>query len=251
MQVPGHDPRRDVLARAGGGHRRADGRRAPQGVRPPRPGDHPADLDDRVAPAPRARAWPSHRPRRSASACRPPGRPTRSRCAASATPRPTTRPPRAPSTRRAASPTSTCPLPLLFVCEDNGLGISVRTPPGWIEAAYGTPAAPALVRGRRHGPVAHVRRRGATRPTGSAPSGAGVPAPAHRALLAHAGTDVEAAYRSPAEIRADYARDPILGTAALLVEPAWRRPTALVHHYERIARRGARAGRGVRARAPS
>src|ERR1700729_444204 len=27
------------------------------------------------------------------------------------------------------------PLPLLLVCEDNGLGISVRTPPGWIEAA--------------------------------------------------------------------------------------------------------------------
>ena len=29
------------------------------------------------------------------------------------------------------------PLPLLFVCEDNGLGISVRTPPDWIRAAYG------------------------------------------------------------------------------------------------------------------
>src|ERR1700735_4525399 len=27
------------------------------------------------------------------------------------------------------------PLPLLLVCEDNGLGISVRTPPGWIAAA--------------------------------------------------------------------------------------------------------------------
>src|SRR5918997_3226467 len=29
------------------------------------------------------------------------------------------------------------PVPLLLVCEDNGLGISVPTPPGWIEAAYG------------------------------------------------------------------------------------------------------------------
>src|SRR5262249_57394688 len=27
------------------------------------------------------------------------------------------------------------PIPLLVVCEDNGLGISVRTPPGWVEAA--------------------------------------------------------------------------------------------------------------------
>src|SRR6266487_3580749 len=28
------------------------------------------------------------------------------------------------------------PMPLLFVCEDNGLGISVRTPAGWIAATY-------------------------------------------------------------------------------------------------------------------
>ena len=28
------------------------------------------------------------------------------------------------------------PVPLLFVCEDNGLGISVRTPAGWIAAAW-------------------------------------------------------------------------------------------------------------------
>jgi len=28
------------------------------------------------------------------------------------------------------------PMPIVFVCEDNGIGISVRTPRGWIEAAF-------------------------------------------------------------------------------------------------------------------
>ena len=30
------------------------------------------------------------------------------------------------------------PVPIVFVCEDNGFGISVPTPAGWIEAAYGS-----------------------------------------------------------------------------------------------------------------
>jgi 2-oxoisovalerate dehydrogenase E1 component len=29
------------------------------------------------------------------------------------------------------------PMPLLFVCEDNGIGISVRTPQGWVARTYG------------------------------------------------------------------------------------------------------------------
>jgi 2-oxoisovalerate dehydrogenase E1 component len=110
----------------------------------------------------------------------------------------------------------------------------VRTPPGWIEAAY---------RNRRHlrwfeadgtDPVA----------TFNAASAAAAWARTERApaflhlrtvrFMAHAGTDVEAAYRTPAEIRDDYARDPILGTARLLCEAGVATPTALVHHYERI-----------------
>ena len=30
-------------------------------------------------------------------------------------------------------------MPLLFVCEDNGIGISVKTPRGWIERTYAKP----------------------------------------------------------------------------------------------------------------
>src|SRR3546814_20531066 len=28
------------------------------------------------------------------------------------------------------------PMPLIFLCEDNGIGISTRTPTGWIEAQF-------------------------------------------------------------------------------------------------------------------
>jgi 2-oxoisovalerate dehydrogenase E1 component len=126
------------------------------------------------------------------------------------------------------------PVPLLLVCEDNGLGISVRTPAGWIRAAY-------------HG-RAHLRwfEADGTDPVGAHDAAQAAadwvrtersPAFLHLRVvryLAHAGTDVEAAYRSAAEIRDDYARDPILATARLLTESGVTTPTALVHHYERV-----------------
>ncbi|MEU8225029.1 thiamine pyrophosphate-dependent enzyme [Kribbella sp. NPDC048915] len=109
------------------------------------------------------------------------------------------------------------PMPLLLVCEDNGLGISVRTPDGWIRQAYGsrpglryfdadgtdldaalsmaTEAATFVRRNRR---PAFLRLRTVR-------------------LLGHAGSDVETAYRSPAEVAADEELDPLLGTARYLL----------------------------------
>jgi 2-oxoisovalerate dehydrogenase E1 component len=109
------------------------------------------------------------------------------------------------------------PMPLLLVCEDNGIGISVRTPDGWIKQAYGqrpglryfdadgtdlaatlTMATEAATFVRRNRRPAFLRLRTVR-------------------LMGHAGSDVEAAYRSPAELLADEELDPLLGTARLLL----------------------------------
>jgi len=122
------------------------------------------------------------------------------------------------------------PTPVLFVCEDNGIGISVRTPSGWIEAARhprlayfaadGTDLADAYDAARRAADHVRERRR---------------PALLHLRtvrLMGHAGSDVEAAYRGPREIAADLARDPLIGTARLLVGAGLATPEELLDRYE-------------------
>ncbi len=109
------------------------------------------------------------------------------------------------------------PLPLLIACEDNGIGVSVRTPPGWVAAVLGSrPAIPyafadgkdlAAVYDTTLGLASYVRERQA-------------PAILHLATVrlgGHAGSDVESGYRSAAEIAADADRDPLRGAIELLV----------------------------------
>jgi 2-oxoisovalerate dehydrogenase E1 component len=129
------------------------------------------------------------------------------------------------------------PMPLLFVCEDNGIGISVRTPTGWIAAANqhrpnlpyfaadGTDLLDTLAVARQA--VDHVRTTRA-------------PAFLHLRmvrLLGHAGSDVESGYRSSAEITADYPRDPVLRTAELLVAHGILDPAEVIDRYERMRAR--------------
>jgi 2-oxoisovalerate dehydrogenase E1 component len=108
------------------------------------------------------------------------------------------------------------PLPLLFVCEDNGLGVSVRTPAGWTESAL---AARPQLRVEQADGDHPERLLQTTAELASWVRTERRPAVLHLRtvrFLSHAGADVEAAYRSPQEIRDDYARDPILATGRWL-----------------------------------
>ena len=110
------------------------------------------------------------------------------------------------------------PMPLVFVCEDNDIGISVRTPMGWIEANYsarpglkyiscdGTDIEDAMRGAQAAIEFARKRRR---------------PVFLHFKtvrLMGHAGADIEAKYAPQSEIEAREARDPLLKTAAHLMQ---------------------------------
>ncbi|MEV2220916.1 thiamine pyrophosphate-dependent enzyme [Nocardia vinacea] len=129
------------------------------------------------------------------------------------------------------------PLPLLFVCEDNGIGISVPTPPGWIEQSYGirlglqyfdadgsdlldvattAPQVVDWVREHRKPAFLHLSTV---------------------RLMGHAGSDVESAYRSPTDIAADLRRDPVIATGRLLVTSGVATPTEVIARYDEIGGR--------------
>jgi 2-oxoisovalerate dehydrogenase E1 component len=125
-------------------------------------------------------------------------------------------------------------LPLLFVCEDNGLGISVRSPDGWVAATLrGRPGLRyfatdgcdvAATYDAAVEAVSWVRRQRR-------------PAVLHLSmvrLMGHAGADAEQGYRSRAEISADLDRDPLVVTARLLVAAGLAAPGELLRRSDEI-----------------
>ena len=124
------------------------------------------------------------------------------------------------------------PLPLLFVCEDNGIGISVRTPAGWVHNVHSEQSG-----------IRYFAADGTDLPDVAATAAEAAdwvrtnraPAFLHLRmvrLMGHAGSDVELAYRDPADIDADQRRDPVLRTAILLVEHGVLTPDEVVQRYQ-------------------
>lgn len=123
-------------------------------------------------------------------------------------------------------------LPILFVCEDNGIGISVKTPAGWVEQTYSHRVGLEYFSAEGHDPlqVREVAREAANFVRASRK-----PAMLHihcARFLGHAGSDVELSYRSNREIMADFELDPLVATAQALVDLGESTAGELRQRYE-------------------
>ncbi|HJR74698.1 MAG TPA: thiamine pyrophosphate-dependent enzyme [Luteimonas sp.] len=124
------------------------------------------------------------------------------------------------------------PAPVLFVCEDNGIGISVKTPDGWVgrnfrnrpDLDYFTADGLDLASGYGdvQRAVEHCRRT--RRPTFL-----------HlrtTRIMGHAGTDFEIEWRSIEELCAVEATDPLLRSAAIALESGLMSKDEVLALYE-------------------
>ena len=124
------------------------------------------------------------------------------------------------------------PLPICFVCEDNGLGISVPTPQKWIAnrmshypqihylAADGHCLVDAYVQAQRAADIARNKKQ---------------PVFLHlklNRLMGHAGSDVESQYLSEARMQRNEAEDPLCYTAARLLQAGVLTAADIADRYE-------------------
>jgi 2-oxoisovalerate dehydrogenase E1 component len=124
------------------------------------------------------------------------------------------------------------PMPIVFLCEDNGIGISVRTPGGWIAANFAH--RPALQYISCDGADMNDALRGCEEAVTYARARR-KPVFLHMQtirLMGHAGADVELSYAPIAQIEAAEAQDPLLHSARILHEQAGMSGAEIVARYE-------------------
>ena len=142
------------------------------------------------------------------------------------------------------------PCPIVFVCEDNGLGISVDTPPGWIEANFSNrpglhyvqadgldiahgyhPVEEAVAWCREHRAPAFLHLRTVR-------------------LLGHAGTDIDIEYLGTERVEATEANDPLIFSAETALELGLTTPAELEERYlacrERVLQASSKAAKRQR-----
>lgn len=137
------------------------------------------------------------------------------------------------------------PMPLVFICEDNGIGISTATPEGWIAANFshrpglkyiacdGLNLLDTYQKARQAAAYARCHRK---------------PVFLHMRtvrLMGHAGSDAQTAYLAQQAIDAAEAQDPLLHTARLLIDNGVMNANQICELYEAMRERTARVAEQV------
>lgn len=126
------------------------------------------------------------------------------------------------------------PMPIVFICEDNDIGISVKTPTGWIKANFenrpglsyfscdSTDIVDAIHVMSEAVQFARTQRR---------------PVFIHAKtvrLMGHAGADIEAGYNPIKQIEETETLDPLLKTAHYLLNKNILNADQIIKHYEEM-----------------
>jgi len=142
------------------------------------------------------------------------------------------------------------PLPILFLCEDNGLGISVPTPKGWIQTSAssyssiryfhcdGLCLSDLLHTGSQAVDWVRERQRPAFLHINTV------------RLLAHAGSDIESTYRTQRQIELDETRDPLLHSASILINHGLMSAAEILELYQSIGEEVRKIGEELADTAP-
>ena len=137
------------------------------------------------------------------------------------------------------------PLPLIFVCEDNGIGISTKTPKGWIAANFAD--RPGLHYIAADGLDIYATYQAALTAADYART-LRKPVFLHLRMLrlyGHAGADIPTTYLPRAEVEAEESQDPLLHSVRLLAGAGVMRPTEALQIYQNtlanVAERSQRA----------
>ncbi|SHG93159.1 dehydrogenase E1 component subunit alpha/beta [Cognatishimia maritima] len=137
------------------------------------------------------------------------------------------------------------PLPLLFVCEDNGIGISTRTPRGWIGVSFSQ--KPGLKYFQANGLDMFDTYRVASEAAAYARQQK-KPAFLHIntvRLYGHAGSDVQQSYLPTSVFEGWEADDPLLHSARLLLESGAAETKQLLAIYTETEAQCARVAKDV------
>lgn len=124
------------------------------------------------------------------------------------------------------------PLPIVFVCEDNGIGISTATPTGWIHANFSNrPGLHYLSCDGLNIVDTYQKAREAVRIARQRKQPVFLHCHTIR-LLGHAGSDAEFTYRAIKDIEAVEAQDPLLHSARILREADLLSAAQIVDVYQ-------------------